>query len=608
MCGIFAYTGDKNSIPILLDGLKTLEYRGYDSAGIYTPKSGIFKSVGEVKNLESKIKDIGFEESTAGISHTRWATHGEPTEVNAHPHSDCTENIWLVHNGIIENYKELKAELIEKGHKFRSETDTEVLAHLIEESKKDGLDFESAVFESLKKIRGTYGLAIMSKDDPDKIITARMGSPIAVGVGDGENFIASDSSPILHYTKNIIYLNDGEVAVITPQSYRIWSLNRNQINREPEVVSWDSEQAKKGGYEHFMLKEIMEGPEVLRNSFRGRIVLDDGNSKLGGLKDIEERLKSIKRIIIVGCGTAYYSGLVAEYMIEEHAGIPVEVEIASEFRYRKPIIDSDTMIIAVSQSGETIDTLSAMREAKNKGALAIGIVNTVGSNISRETDAGVHNHAGPEMGVASTKAFISQISIFALLTLFLGRQRQMSLSEGKEFAEELSLLPDKISQILEQSDKIKDLAKKYIDYRDFLYIGRKYSYPIAFEGALKLKEVSYVHAEGCGAGEMKHGPIAMIDENFPTIAIIPRDSVYEKTFSNIQEIKTRKGKVIAITTKGNEAILEAVDDVIYIPKTLESLSSILSVIPLQLFAYHFAVMKGYNVDRPRNLAKSVTVE
>jgi glucosamine--fructose-6-phosphate aminotransferase (isomerizing) len=608
MCGIFSYTGSDEAATVLLDGLKTLEYRGYDSAGIYTESLGIVKSVGEVENLRLKIGNRINKSGKCGISHTRWATHGKPTENNAHPHSDCKKEIYLVHNGIIENYKELKDKLVSLGHDFLSETDTEVLAHLIEENLKIESDFEKAVVRSLKEVRGTYGLSIVYKKEPGKIITARMGSPIAIGIGNGENFIASDSSPILRHTKDIIYLNDGEIAIVTPDKYQIKNLNFEVLNRNPEKIEWEEEKAQKGGYEHFMLKEIMDGPEVVRNALTGRLLVDEGNAKLGGLKDVEDKLKKIKRIIIVGCGTAYYSGLVGEYMIEEYAEIPVEVEIASEFRYRNPVIDKDTAVIAVSQSGETIDTLSAMREAKMKGALALGIVNVVGSNIARETDAGIYNHAGPEMSVASTKAFISQITTLSLLSLFLGRQRGLSLSKGSELAKELFQIPDKIKKILDNKENIKKIAEKYCKYEDFLYMGRKYSYPIAFEGALKLKEVSYVHAEGIGAGEMKHGSIAMIDKAFPTVAIVPSDSVYEKTLSNIQEIKTRSGIVLAIATEGDEKIKQLVDDVIYIPETIEAFSPLLSVVPLQLLAYYFATYKGYNVDRPRNLAKSVTVE
>jgi glucosamine--fructose-6-phosphate aminotransferase (isomerizing) len=608
MCGIFAYTGKESCAPILLDGLKTLEYRGYDSAGIFTENLGVIKSVGEVKNLREKIGEKMSSGGNFGIAHTRWATHGEPTEVNAHPHSDCTKNIWLVHNGIIENYKELKEELQKSGHTFSSETDSEVLAHLIEENLKTEENFEKAVVTSLKKVRGTYGLAIINKREPGKIISARKGSPIAVGIGDHENFIASDSSPILRHTRDIIYLNDGEMATITAEAYSVKNLDYTILDRCPQKVEWDETLAQKGGYDHFMLKEIMEGPDVILNALRGRVLVEEGNVKLGGLKDVEERLKKIKRIIIVGCGTALYSGYIGEYMLEEFANIPVEVEIASEFRYRNPIIDENTAVIAVSQSGETIDTLSAMREAKMKGALALGIVNVVGSNIARETDAGVYNHAGPEMSVASTKALISQLTVFSLLTIYLGRQRSMSVSEGKEIAKEILEIPKKLKKILDKRETIKEIADKYIGFSDFLFIGRKYGFPTALEGALKLKEVSYVHAEGYGAGEMKHGPIAMIDESFPTVAIALDDSVYEKNISNIQEIKTRKGKVLAIATEGNDKIKELVDDVIYIPKTLEPLSPILAVAPLHLLAYYFATNKGYNVDRPRNLAKSVTVE
>ena len=607
MCGIFAYTGNKKATPILLDGLKTLEYRGYDSAGLYVTGLGCVKAVGVVNNLKDKIGEKSYE-GTIGISHTRWATHGEPTEKNAHPHGSCSKKIWLVHNGIVENYRELKEKLVALGHEFVSQTDSEVLAHLIEEHYKHFDNFEKATLASLREVRGTYGLAVMNEDEPGKIIAARMGSPIAIGIGEGENFIASDSSPILRHTKSILYLNDGEVAVITKDTHIVFTLDSIPVDRMPEVIEWNVEQVKKGGYPHFMLKEIMEAPEVIANAVRGRLMVEEGLAKLGGLREVEERLRAIKRLVIVGCGTAYYSGLVGEYMIEEYAGIPVEVEIASEFRYRNPIIDSDTALLAISQSGETIDTLSAVREAKRKGALTLGIVNVVGSTIARETDAGIYNHAGPEIGVASTKAFISQLSVLVLLTIFLGRQRDMSMSLGKEIAEELRGLGDKMKEILESKESIRSVAEKYAHYKDFLYMGRKYSYPIAFEGALKLKEISYIHAEGCGAGEMKHGPIAMIDESFPTLAITPSDSVYEKMVSNIQEIKARRGKVVAIGTIGDSTLSQVVDDVISIPKTIEPLTPLLSVIPLQLFAYYIAVALGRNVDQPRNLAKSVTVE
>jgi glucosamine--fructose-6-phosphate aminotransferase (isomerizing) len=606
MCGIFAYTGKKESLPILLDGLTSLEYRGYDSAGIYIAESGAVKSVGAVDNLKLKISEA--MRGTSGIAHLRWATHGEPSEANAHPHHDAAGDVWVVHNGIIENFKELKEQLTQKGCVFLSSTDTEVLAHLISQHLAEKKDFEKAVIAALNDVKGTYGIAVSYRKEPDKIIAARCGAPVVLGIGNEENFIASDPSPILRHTKDVIFLQDGEVAVITPTSHHIYTLDSAHIKREKETIEWEVEQAKKGGYEHFMLKEIMEGPEVIENTIRGRLMVEEGLAKLGGLELVAEKLRTMKRIIIVGCGTAHYAGLVGEYMLEEYAGIPVEVEVGSEFRYRKPLIDEHTILLAVSQSGETADTLEAIREAKRKGALTLGIVNTVGSTIARETDAGIYNHAGPEIGVASTKAFVSQLTALALLTLFLGRQRSMSLTMGKRIAEEIKLLPEKLKTITDKKEEIRVIAEKYSDARDFLYIGRKYNYAIAYEGALKLKEVSYIHAEGYGAGEMKHGPLAMIDEHFPTIAIAPSDSVYEKNVSNIQEIKARKGKVISVVTEGNDALKGLSDDTITIPKTLELLSPIVSIVPLQLFAYYFATKKGLNVDRPRNLAKSVTVE
>ena len=606
MCGIFAYTGKQQALPILLDGLTCLEYRGYDSAGIYIPESGVVKSVGAVDNLKKKI--TAEMSGTSGIAHLRWATHGEPTEENAHPHHDQSETIWIVHNGIIENYKELKEMLLTKGCIFYSSTDTEVLAKLIGYYMEEKKDFEKSVLAALNDAKGTYGVVVSYKNEPDKIIAARQGAPVVIGLGDGENFVASDVSPILRHTKDVIYLQDGDVAVLTPDKHTIYNLQNISIDRKSEVIEWDMEEAKKGEYAHFMLKEIMEGAEVVENTIRGRLIVEDGIAKLGGLDAVAEQIRSKKRIIIVGCGTAYYAGLVAEYMIEEFVGMPVEVEVGSEFRYRKPIIDQDTIVLAVTQSGETADTLEAIREGKKKGALTLGIVNTVGSTISRETDAGIYNHAGPEIGVASTKAFISQLTALSLLTLFLGRQRGMSSSTGKMIAEEIKLLPQKIKEILDKKSEIQEIAKKYAASRDFLFMGRKYNYAIAFEGALKLKECSYIHAEGYGAGEMKHGPLAMIDENFPTLAIAPNDSVYEKNISNIQEIRARKGKVVVLTNEDNEQIRDMSDDVFIVPKTIEMLSPILNIIPLQLFAYYFALERGLNVDRPRNLAKSVTVE
>ena len=619
MCGIFAYTGGngKNAGDVLLDGLASLEYRGYDSAGIYLPESGTIKAVGAVSHLRRRIPPGYFGNS--GIAHLRWATHGEPTEINAHPHQSCGGDIWVVHNGIIENHKELREMLQAAGHTFKSDTDTEVIAHLVEEQltllrqgpegqENKGELFEKAAFAALNLIRGTYGIAMQYAEDPKRIIGARMGAPVVLGLGSGENFIASDASPILRHTRQIVFLEDGEVAVITPEQHTIYTLDARAVNRKAEELDWSSEEAQRGGYDHFMLKEIMEGPEVVENTARGRLIAERGLSKLGGLESVADSLREMQRIIIVGCGTAYYAGLVGEYMLEEHAGIPVEVELGSEFRYRKPVLNDKTILLAISQSGETADTLEAIREGKRRGALTLGIVNTVGSTIARETDAGVYNHAGPEIGVASTKALVSQLVALALLTVFLGRQRHMPLSLGQEIAEELRVLPEKVQKILDGHESIKAVAKRYKKARDFLYIGRKYNYPIAFEGALKLKEVSYVHAEGCGAGEMKHGPLAMIDEQFPTVALAPQDSVYAKMLSNIEEIKARRGPIIALATEGDEGIQQLASDVLYIPKSMEMLTPILSVVPLQLFAYYFAKEKGHNVDRPRNLAKSVTVE
>jgi len=606
MCGIFAYTGQngKDAAKVLLDGLVSLEYRGYDSAGIFTPESGVIKTPGAVAELRKRVPKKYSGKS--GIAHLRWATHGEPTKVNAHPHGSGA--IWLVHNGIIENFKELKKKLVTKGHAFVSDSDTEILAHLIEEHLKRERSFEKATLKALKEVRGTYGVAIQYKGEPEKLIAARMGSPIVLGIGKGEHFIASDPSPILKHTKKVLFLNDGEVAVLTPKSHTVYKLSKEIVHRMPEELDWSAEEAQKGGYEHFMLKEIMEAPEVVVNTLRGRLIPEKGMAKLGGLEAVAKELANIERIIIVACGTAYYAGLIGEYMLEEFAGIPVEVELGSEFRYRSPVLNQRTAVIAISQSGETLDTLEAVREGKRKGAITLGIVNAVGSTIARETDAGVYNHAGPEIGVASTKAFVSQLTALALFTIFLGRQRKMSAKTGKDIAKELKTLPKKLEKILANRANIQKLAKKYSNARDFLFIGRKYNYPVAFEGALKLKEISYIHAEGCGAGEMKHGPLAMIDERFPTFAVAPKDSVYEKVSSSVQQIKARKGPVIVVASEGDKDMENIADDVVFVPKTSEMLSPILNVIPLQLFAYYFAHEKGLNVDRPRNLAKSVTVE
>ncbi len=609
MCGIIGYVGKKPATPILLEGLHRLEYRGYDSSGMVVLNHqgvNLIKSVGDISSLEERLEGRRLEGS-CGIAHTRWATHGAPSEVNTHPHMDCKDEIYLVHNGIIENYRELKENLIKEGHRFRSETDTEVLAHLIERYYNGNL--EEATRQALFRVRGTYGLAVISRREPNKIVAARHGSPLLIGVGENENLIASDAAAVMRYTHEVIYLEEGEIATLGLCGIEITNIERELIHREAQRLEWDLEEVQKGGFPHFMLKEIFEQPEVVENSIRGRLILEEGLAKLGGLERVYDHLGKIERIIIVSCGTAFYAGLVQEYMLEEYAGIPTEVELASEFRYRKPIIHRDeTAVLAISQSGETADTISAIREAKRKGALTLGVVNVVGSTIARETDAGVYNHAGPEIGVASTKAFVSQLAISALLTLMLGRQREMSMVTGQRVVSSIKNLPEQIREILKQNESIKEIANRFSHYNDFLYLGRKYNYPIALEGALKLKEISYIHAEGYAAGEMKHGPLALIDENFPVVAIVPKDSVYLKVRSNLEEIKARGGKVIAVATEGDQEIASLADEVIYIPKTLEVLTPILAVVPLQLLAYHIGVARGRNVDKPRNLAKSVTVE
>lgn len=612
MCGIAAYIGKNKALPILIEGLKRLEYRGYDSAGFVVIENGdviVKKAVGKIVNLENKIDELNTN-SRIGIAHTRWATHGKPSEVNCHPHSDCNGDIWLVHNGIVENYYELKDFLIKKGHKFYSETDSEAIAHLIEEFNKK-YDFKTAILEALKSIKGTYGLAIINKKEPDKIIIARLGSPLVLGIGNGEYVIASDVSAIVRHTDRVVYLEDGEIGVVSENNYEITNIQNKKIDKKIDKLDWSIEEAQKGGFEHFMLKEIFEQPDSIRNSIRGKLRgkdFNEGNVHIGGLIDVEDKLRNLKKIIIISCGTSYYASLVGEYMLEEYARVPVEVEYASEFRYRKPILNEGTVVLAISQSGETADTLAALREAKNKGVLTLGIVNVVGSTIARETDAGIYNHAGPEIGVASTKAFTSQLSILVLLTIMLGRQREMSPVMGQRIANELDRIPDLIKEILKDVEKIKSIAQKYLKYNDFLFLGRKYNMPIAYEGSHKLKEISYIHSEGYPTGEMKHGALALIDENFPCVFIAPKDSVYEKNISGMEEAKARNGKIIAVATAGDKEIRKLADDVIYIPKTLEMLTPLLSVIPLQIFAYYMGVGRGRDVDKPRNLAKSVTVE
>ena len=610
MCGIVGYIGRSNNVgDVLLEGLKRLEYRGYDSAGIAIVRDGeLFtdKMPGKIKELEDTLKGKDLS-GTLGIAHTRWATHGEPNRINAHPHYSSDGKIALVHNGIIENYQTLKKSLIAEGREFVSETDTEVLAHLIERFY-NGDDLEFAVQRALEVVEGTYGILVISASEPEKIVAARNGSPVVFGVGDDEYIIASDVAALLKHTRQVIYLEDQQMVVATPKHFTTMTVQNEYVEHKIQEVDWDLEQIEKGGYDHFMLKEIFEQPETIRNAMRGRLIAETGHAKLGGLNMSEKELREVKRMVILGCGTSWHAGLLGEYMIEEKVRIPVEVEYASEFRYRNPVLEDGTLVFAISQSGETVDTLAALREAKNRGSHCMGIVNVVGSTIARESNAGVYIHAGPEIGVASTKAFTSQISVLALLSLMFGRQRNLSQSDGLDMIEAMHALPDQVAQILEMNDKIRDIAEKYHMHDNFLYLGRGPNYPVALEGALKLKEISYVHAEGYPAAEMKHGPIALIDENMPVVIICPRDAAYQKIVGNINEVKARHGKVIAITTEGNDEIIEMADHVIFIPKTLDYLYPILTVIPLQLMAYHIAVMRGCHVDQPRNLAKSVTVE
>ena len=600
MCGIVGYIGKKPAFPILLSGLKRLEYRGYDSFGFSVLDSKtpfLFKKSGKISQFEQNFPNPNGE---IGIAHTRWATHGGVTDANAHPHFDCLRNIFLVHNGIIENYKELKEKLEKEGHRFTSETDTEVMCHLIEKYFQGNL--EEAVRKTLREVRGTYGIAVISKNDPQKIVAARLSSPLILGINQDEFLVASDPAAIITHTRQVINLDDNEIAVLKPNNFFI-------LKEKPLVqIEWTLEEAEKKGYPHFMLKEIMEEPEAVENAIRGRLMIDEGSVKLGGLDSVREKLRRINRLILVACGTAAYAARVGEYMLEEYAGIPTEVDIGSEFRYRKPVVDKNTAAIFVSQSGETADTLAALKEMKEKEILTIGITNVVGSTQTRETDAGIYIRSGPEIAVASTKAFLGQLATLATLTVYLGRQREMALVMGKRIVSELAKLPGLAKEILKSAPEIEKLAKKYKDYKNFWFIGRKYNYPVALEGALKLKEISYLHAEGVAGGELKHGSLALIDENFPTIAICPSDSVYEKMVSNIQEIKARGGLVIAIATEGNEEIKKIVDEVIYIPKTLEMLTPMLSIIPLHLFAYYMAALLGCDVDKPKNLAKVITVE
>jgi glucosamine--fructose-6-phosphate aminotransferase (isomerizing) len=608
MCGIVGYVGSKNSIPILISCLKRLEYRGYDSAGIAVmvdDQVKVVKEAGKIANLEEMINKSSLN-AGIGIGHTRWATHGEPTTVNAHPHIDTNGNIAIIHNGIIENYSVLKKMLEGKGHQFRTDTDTEIVAHLIEEFYEG--DFEDAFRTALAELDGAYGFAVVSRYEPDKIYVARQGSPLVVGLGDNEYFLASDVAAIVSYTRNVFYLNDGEMAILSPSGIKTKTVTNEVVEKKIEKVTFDIERIEKSGYPHYMLKEIFEQPETIRDAFRGRILLSEGKVKLGGLRDVEDQLSEAERIVFLACGTSWHAALVAEYFIEEYCRIPVEVEYASEFRYKNPIINKKDIVISISQSGETADTLAALREAKHKGALTLGIVNSVGSTIARETDAGVYIHAGPEIGVASTKAFTSQLTVLTLLMLLIARKRNMSIVVGQYIMEELNGLPQRVKEILAQCHVIEEIAEKYKHNSNFLYLGRGSNFPVALEGALKLKEISYIHAEGYPAAEMKHGPIALIDEDMPVVFIATKDLIYDKVISNIEEVRARKGKIIVIANKNDEKINELADHVIYIPEICQVLVPILAVIPLQLLSYYIAVKRGCDVDQPRNLAKSVTVE
>lgn len=608
MCGIVAYIGQSEALPILVGGLKKLEYRGYDSSGVALIDNDEISTVrasGKISALEAKLKATPVSGSI-GIAHTRWATHGAPTEQNAHPHQSFDGKISIVHNGIIENYASLKKRLQADGILFKSETDTEVVTHLIAKFYKGNL--KEAVLKALSLIEGTFGLAVICKDEPNTLIGARRGSPLILGIGQNEFFLASDVSAIISHTQKVVYLDDNDVVEIHREKYNLLNTQSQPVQHEVQDVEFDVDSIAKGGFAHFMLKEIFEQPEVLRNTMRGRLLCAEGNAKLAGLDTNIRELRNINRIIITACGTSYYAGMVGEYMIEDLAGVPVEVEYASEFRYRNPIIKPGTLVLAISQSGETADTLAALKEAQQKGATALAICNGVGSTIARTSDGGVYLHAGPEIGVASTKAFTSQVTVLAMIALLLGRQRRLSFESGADIVKAMQELPEQVEQTLKLSDQIAGIAQKYVKANNFLYLGRHYNYPVAMEGALKLKEISYIHAEGYPAAEMKHGPIALIDENMPVVVIAPKDALFDKVISNVREIKARGGKVIAITTDDCHPLDEIADHLIKVPKTISMLMPILTCIPLQLMAYHIAVLRGNDVDQPRNLAKSVTVE
>jgi glucosamine--fructose-6-phosphate aminotransferase (isomerizing) len=609
MCGIIGYVGPRPAAQLLLDGLKRMEYRGYDSAGIAVVNGTgvtIEKAAGKLSQLEELVQGR-LPKGTVGIGHTRWATHGAPTSANAHPHTDLLGRIALIHNGIIENAGAIRTLLEKRGHTFRSETDTEVLAHLVGSLYRG--DLEEAVAAALREVDGAYGIAVVSADEPDVLVAARKGSPLLVGVGEDEWFVASDASPLLQYTRSVVYLDDGEMVVLTRDGYRVRNLETTRISKPVNQIDWDLAQVERNGYAHFMLKEICEQPESLCNTLRGHLLEEEGTARVSGLNLTDDQLKQVERIIITACGTSWHAAIIGEYMLEEMARIPVEVEYASEFRYRNPVVDHRTLVIGISQSGETADTLAAIREAKRRGARTIGLVNVVGSTIAREVDGGIYLHAGPEVGVASTKAFTSQVAALALVTLRISRLRNLSILQGREFIQALRVLPDQIAQILARSPEIEQLADRFLrSATNALYLGRGVNFPVALEGALKLKEISYIHAEGYPAAEMKHGPIALIDENMPVVFIAPKDAVHSKIVSNIEEVKARGGKVIALINEGDTEIERLADATFTIPVTLDLLTPILTSIPMQLLSYYVAVARGCNVDQPRNLAKSVTVE
>jgi glucosamine--fructose-6-phosphate aminotransferase (isomerizing) len=610
MCGIVGYIGSRNALPIVLDGLKRLEYRGYDSAGVallHHESLTIVKRVGKIAGLQ-EVLQAGTFDSTLAIGHTRWATHGEPSERNAHPHTDCGEHIAVIHNGVIENYAVLKKKLLDAGHKFRSDTDTEVLAHLIEEFYGRGANLEQAVRRTLTQVKGTYGIVVISQREPDKLVVARNGSPLVIGVGDNEHIVASDASAIVGHTRRVMYLEDGEMAVVTRDSVSTTTLADVSVEKFVKELTLDIQEIERGNYDHFMLKEIHEQPETIRNAMRGRLVGGDEVVRLGGLVHVTEKLVAAKRIVFVGCGTSWHAALVGEYLLEQIAGVSAEVEYASEFRYRNPVVGPDDIVFAISQSGETADTLAAMREAKAQGATALGIVNVVGSTIARESQGGVYIHAGPEIGVASTKAFTSQLTVLALITLLIARARGVSKEKLSLLVRELEDLPGKVEYVLRTSGRIMEIAREFSSARNFLYLGRGSNFPVALEGALKLKEISYIHAEGYPAAEMKHGPIALIDEEMPVVVIAPKDAIYEKVVNNIHEVRARKGRLIVIANEDDHEMAQLADFVIRVPRTYGFFGPIINVVPLQLLAYHIAVARGVNVDQPRNLAKSVTVE